>query len=169
MNYETDVNGARRLQNFGIICKIWFGDESGVYNKKEYPLEEDYRELMRTGKWKSSHGCSGGNKFEWGTPRPYMAGGRTKLLLYDKIEKAITVDATVKQDEYYYCDDDCNEEEEFCFKHRNIIDEGRLKVLDIVIPLETIRKLPGFNKFGAKGDRVAFRVISEQDYALLLR
>ena len=177
MTSATDPERERRLENYGIICKIWFGYESEVFNKIEYPDQEDYRDLMRTGQWKYKYGCKEVDQWEWGTPRDYMKNGRVKLLLYDGVERAITVDCNVLPDSFYICEDDSEEgesdedtdEEYYGFPYRNVIEEISVKVLDKVIPLDRIRSLPGFDKVGIKGDRNAFRLISRQDYYYLIR
>ena len=48
---------------------------------------------MRSGEWPNVMGHDG--LWIWGTPSDYMKGGKTKLLLYDRYLKAITVEADV--------------------------------------------------------------------------
>lgn len=162
-------------KQFGIICKIWFGEESSVYSAHDGKLEDDYRELMKTGKWgESGYNCRESDYWEWGTPSDYMRGGfegeqRTKLLLYDKYEEGITVDITVIPEKYYYCNDECNEQEEYCFKHRNVFKPEDLRILSRPIPLGRIRHLEGFEDFKVPSrDRSAYRLISEEDYQKLI-
>ena len=107
MNDKFDRN------TYGVICKIWFGNESKVYRSDERDDVEDYRDLMKNGGWgERSYKCKESEDWEWGTPRDYMRGmkadgKRIKLLLYDKYAKAITVDITVEPYKFYHCENNC--------------------------------------------------------------
>ncbi len=156
---------------YGIICKIWFGRETWVFSKHgRIPKgERDYLDLMCSGEWPNVMGHDG--LWIWGTPRDYMRGGKTKLLLYDKHLKAITVDADVIPDKMIVSHEGC-EESDYCFPFRNVMNENTLHILDNPIGVGMIRNLPGspnFENFNAAGDRAAFRNISKEQYDYLVR
>ena len=155
---------------YGIICKIWFGKETWVFSKHgRIPHgEKDYLDLMRSGEWPNVMGHDG--LWIWGTPRDYMKGGKTKLLLYDKYLKAITVDADVIPGEMMVSYDGCDDSD-YCFPFRNVMNGKTLHILETPIGVKIIQDLPGspnFENFNAAGDRAAFRNISRQQYDILL-
>ena len=155
---------------YGIICKIWFGRETWVFSKnhKVPEGESDYLDLMKSGEWPNVMGHAG--KWIWGTPSDYMRGGKTKLLLYDKYLKAITVDANVLPELMYVSYEGCVEEE-YCFPFRNVMDEKTLKILENPIEVDRIWNLPGkpgFRNFNLKGDRTPFRNITKEQYDFLV-
>lgn len=156
---------------YGIICKIWFGKETGVFSKDDkIPRgERDYLDLMRSGDWPNVMGHNG--LWIWGTPTDYMKGGKTKLLLYDKRKEAITVDADVIPDKMVEINEGCDDSE-YCFPFRNVINEKTLHILENPIGLEIIQNLPGsrsFKNFRKKGrDRSPFRNISKEQYDYLI-
>lgn len=157
---------------FGIICKVRFCQEdSEVYNKDMCPEHnrEDYRDLMKSGKWPKRYGNEG--KWEWGTPRDYMQGSRTKLLLYDGHEQAITVDANVSPESSYEQDCECPDGTRHHFHFRNIMIPNEVRVLDknSQVSVRKIRRLPGFKNFNKKGDRQPYRLISKKDYDRLFQ
>lgn len=171
---EGDIKRGYKMSTtkkvYGIICKIWFGKETWVFSKhgKIPPGEEDYLDLMRSGKWPEVMGDNG--LWTWGTPKDYMHGGKTKLLLYDKLQKAITVDVDVIPEQmtvgYEGCDDS-----EYCFPFRNVMNEKTLQILKNPIGVDIIRNLPGspsFENFNRAGDRAAFRNISKDQYDFLV-
>ena len=155
---------------YGIICKIWFGKETWVFSKHDkIPRgEKDYLDLMRSGEWPNVMGHNG--LWIWGTPRDYMKGGKTKLLLYDKYLEGITVDVDVIPEKMWESHEGCREGD-YCFPFRNVMNEKTLHILETPIEVEIIRNIPGFpnfKKFNAKGDRSAFRNISKEQYDFLI-
>ena len=96
LNYDD------RAEKFGVIAKIKNDDGSDkeerrtrVFRKDITPKEKDYRDLMRSGEWLDAHSTDPTyQKWEWGTPTDYLGRG-VKLLLFDKIEKGITVIADI--------------------------------------------------------------------------
>ena len=157
-------------QHYGIICKIMLCEpDAGVYNNHLCPEcgKDDYRDLMRNGLWRERYSRCGKLEWEWGTPSDYMNGGRTKLLLYDRHEKAITVDVDVIPDKMCIEECDCPSETKVHFHYRNILNHDTLRVLKDPIPRERIQKLPGFKNFNTKGDRTSHRLISKADYEFL--
>ena len=155
---------------YGIICKIWFGKETWVFSKhgKIPKGESDYLDLMRSGEWPNVMGHDG--MWIWGTPRNYMNGGKTKLLLYDKYLQAITVDVDVIPEKMKESYKGCKEGD-YCFPFRNVMNEVTLNILDKPIAVKLIRDLPGipgFKNFNRKGDRTAFRNISKEQYNSLI-
>ncbi|MGP6239351.1 hypothetical protein ACNF40_02905 [Cuniculiplasma sp. SKW4] len=158
-------------KDFGVICKIWFGKESWVFSEHDVVPEgeRDYLDLMRTGDWPNVMGHNG--LWIWGTPRNYMKGRRTKLLLYDKFQKAITVIANVIPREMEEKHEGCKDSE-YCFPFRNVMDESTIDILENPIELEVIRNIPGnpsFKNFGIhRKDRSPYRVISQEQFDFLI-
>ena len=157
-------------QVYGIICKIWFGKETWVFSKHgRIPRgESDYLDLMRSGEWPDEMGHDG--FWIWGTPRDYMKSRKTKLLLYDKYLKSITVDVDIIPEKMIVSDEGC-EEAEYCFPFRNVMNETTLHILETPIGMDVIRDLPGipdFENFNAAGNRAAFRNISREQYDFLI-
>lgn len=155
---------------YGIICKIWFGRETWVFSKHGHiPRgEKDYLDLMRSGEWPNVMGHDG--LWIWGTPSDYMKGGKTKLLLYDRYLKAITVEADVIPEKMTISYEGC-EESDYCFPFRNVMNSKTLHILETPINVKIIRDLhglPNFKKFSAKGDRSAFRNITKEQYDKLI-
>ena len=155
--------------NYGIICKIMLCEEDAeVYNKKLCPehAKEDYRDLLRSGEWPNRHGSNG--RWEWGTPSHYMRNGRTKLLLYDREEKAITVEVDVIPEGFVEEKCECDPTVKHHFHFRNLMDPKSVRALSDPISLKKIQQLPGFSHFNTRGDRSPYRLISRRDYDFLI-
>lgn len=154
--------------HFGIISKIMLCErDARVFNRNMCPkhAKDDYRDLMNSGTWPERHGT--GEDWEWGTPSDYMKGGRTKLLLYDRYEGAITVQANVFPGRMWIEECDCDPNTKTHFHYRNIMDPKTVQVLENPIPRATIRLLEGFSNFNGRGDRTTRRLISRKDYDML--
>ena len=103
LNYDD------RAEKFGVIAKIKIDEgkdteerRTKVFRNDVNPNEKDYRDLMRSGEWLGVHSTDPNNKkWEWGTPTDYLGRG-VKLLLFDKIEKAITVIADINPHEAFF-------------------------------------------------------------------
>ncbi len=100
--YET------RKDKFGVIAKIKLDDpldgerRTRIYRKEATPSEEDYRDLMRSGKFLEINSTDPDNKkWEWGTPSDYLGKG-TKLMLFDRTDPGITVIADIDPKEAFY-------------------------------------------------------------------
>ena len=128
------LEGGGRMEKFGIICKIKLDDNSEaepkrtcVFRKDVTPDEEDYRDLMKSGKWLDNYSTDRKNKkWEWGTHYDYLGKG-TKLLLYDKLEpEGITIIADVIPEETFI-------DKNNYYKVRNVL-RPFPKVLDPPIP-----------------------------------
>ena len=158
-------------KEYGVICKIWFGKETWVFSKHDVLPhgESDYLDLMRTGEWPNVMGHD--DLWIWGTPTNYMKGGRTKLLLYDKFQEAITVITNVIPNEMKENYEGC-EDSDYCFPFRNVMDESTLDILKTPIDLKIIRNIPGvpsFKNFGIhRKDRSPYRVISKEQFDFLI-
>ena len=131
------LNYDNRAEKFGVIAKIKNDDGSDkeerrtrVFRKDITPKEKDYRDLMRSGEWLDVHSTDPKNKkWEWGTPSDYLGKG-IKLLLFDKIEKGITVIADINPKEAFY---DYNNHH----RVRNVM-VGKPLILDKPIPASLI-------------------------------
>ena len=103
------LNYGDRVEKFGVIAKIKIDDgndkedkRTKVFRKDITPKEKDYRDLIRSGEWLNVHSSDPIiKKWEWGTPTDYLGKG-VKLLLFDKIEKGITVIADINPNEAFY-------------------------------------------------------------------
>lgn len=127
----------------GIILKIDFGNKSGL-DPNEYLNEFENK------KWKY-----------WNTPRKYkyLDSGK-RLILYDNTRKALTVEVEINQ----ISQDKENKEYPIC-NHFNI---ETLEVYKYPIPVEYIRQLQGFEKFGQhRYDRSAIRNLTIESYEFL--
>ena len=156
-------------KHFGIICKIMLCEKDAqVFNKDMCPESDelDYRDLMRSGKFPERYGEDG--EWQWGTPSDYMKGGRTKLLLYDRHERAITVESDVTPERMHIEKCECDPDTEVHFHYRNVMDPNTIKVLEKPIPKREIQELSGFKHFNERGDRSAYRLISKKDLDSLL-
>ncbi|OPL13431.1 MAG: hypothetical protein AVO39_10620 [delta proteobacterium MLS_D] len=130
----------------GIIQKIDFGDRSEVY-------EDAYLAEMKAGQWT-----------EWNTPREYKSldGTGRKLMLYDHIRKAITVEVEIARVE--------RTEREPRYPWTNVFASGTLHVLEEPIPVVHIRSIAGFENFGVhRKDRCAYRNITHEQYRELTK
>ena len=156
-----------RNEKFGVIAKVKVDDYSGsedertfVFRKEVTPKEEDYRDLMRSGKWAQMHSTyPSSKKWEWGTPSDYLGKG-TKLLLFDKTPPGgITVIANVTPKEAFIDRDNYH-------KVRNVLDPFP-DVLEIPISSSLIKEvgLKDPNSLGL----VPFEEITESQFNELMR
>jgi len=120
----------------GIIQTISLGDKSGVQAR-------EYLDQMRRREWT-----------QWRTPREYrdLSGTCRKLLLYDPKRKAITVEVEVAEV--------LRTNQESDYPWSNIFTPETLKVLDAPISRDSIRLIPGLEKFGI--GPAAYRRITQQ-------
>ena len=159
-------NYDNRTEKFGIIAKIRFDDgkdinvrKTEVFSRDVTPNKNDYRDLMRSGEWLSVHSTDPNNKkWEWGTSKDYLGNG-IKLLLFDKIEEAITVIADINPSEAFVDDDNY-------YSVRNVM-VGKPNVLDPPIPTELIMEC------GLKDPMtlrlIPFEEITKKQYEKLMR
>jgi len=133
MIFEQDI--------VGIIAKISFGKDSGVYS-------DCYLKEMRDGKWT-----------KWNTPRRYknLDGTGRKLLLYDKERKAITVEVEIAKIE------ETKQEQDYPFT--NWFREDTLNVLGKPIGFEIIETIDGFENF--THERAPYRNVTHEQYRLM--
>ncbi|MGC1830412.1 MAG: EVE domain-containing protein [Candidatus Acidiferrales bacterium] len=130
----------------GIIEKIAFGDDSEVYaeTNDEHTgyLDDDLKDWKR-----------------WNTPRRHdkLDGKGRKLLLYDPVRKAITVEFEIAKVE--------PKKWRGKFSCRNSIAPKTAEIYSQPIPLTHIEKIPGFRNF-ARGRAGAWNVTREE-YRLL--
>jgi hypothetical protein len=125
----------------GIILKIDFGDRSEVY-------EDEYLAEMTAGDWT-----------EWNTPREYKSldGTGRKLMLYDRMQKAITVEVEIRKVKR------TNRSRRYPWT--NFFAPGTVHVLERPIPLARIHRIEGFENFGVhRKDRNAYRNITHEQY-----
>lgn len=125
----------------GIIHKVAFGNKSGVY-------ANGYLEQMRRGEWT-----------EWRTPREYknLVGTSRKLLLYDKILKAITVEVEIEKV--------LENKAEPRFPWSNRFAEGTLKIIEPPIKIDIIQQIAGFKDFSK--NRSPYRNLTHEQYKQL--
>ena len=125
---------------YGIMCKIGFGKETCVFSKHVKPLrgESDYFDIMSSGKWPNVIDYD--RLWIWGIPTDYMKGGETKLSLYDRYLKAITVDANVIPLEMRVSHEGCYEPD-YCFPYRSVMNKETLHILETTIGVDAIRDL----------------------------
>ena len=160
LNYDD------RPEKFGVIAKIKIDDggdteeiRTRVFRKDVTPNEKDYRVLMRSGEWLGFHSTDlNDKKWEWGTPSDYLGKG-VKLLLFDKIEKGITVIADVDPKEAFY-------DNENHHTVRNVM-VGKPTVLDKPIPTKLIIEC-GLKDPLTLG-LIPFEEITERQYEELMR
>ena len=160
------LNYNDRAEKFGVIAKIKFdagGDteetRTRVFSKDVTPNEKDYRDLMRSGEWLDTHSTDPNDKkWEWGTPSDYLGKG-VKLLLFDKIEKGITVIADIDSKEAFY-------DNENHHTVRNVM-VRKPTVLDPPIPSRLITDC-GL-KDPLKLGRIPFEELTERNYEDLMR
>lgn len=155
-----------RTQKFGVIAKIKIDEgndtekkRTKVFRKDISPKEKDYRDLMRSGEWFAVHSSDPNNKkWEWGTPSDYLGQG-VKLLLFDKIERGITVIADINPKEAFY-------DNENHHTVRNVM-LSKPTVFDRPIPTELIIEcgLKDPLTLGA----IPFEEITEKQYEELMR
>jgi hypothetical protein len=125
----------------GIIQKIDFGSRSSVYNNV-------YLEEMRQGLWA-----------QWRTPRQYkhLDGTGRKLMLYDKVQKGITVEVEIKEVK--------RTDQEPSYPWSNIFVPDTLFIFPEPLPLTRIQMISGFENFGK--ERSAYRVLTQEQYRKL--
>ncbi len=160
LNYDD------RAKKFGVIAKIKIDEgkdteekRTRVFRKDGTLNEKDYRDLMISGGWLDVHTTDSNNKkWEWGTPSDYLGKG-VKLLLFDKIEKGITVIADVDPKEAFY-------DNENHHKVRNVI-VGKPTVLDNPIPIKLITEC-GLKDPTTLG-LIPFEEITEKQYDELMQ
>lgn len=160
------LNYDNRTEKFGIIAKIRFDDgkdingrRTDVFSSDVTPNKNDYRDLMRSGEWLGVHSTDPNNKkWEWGTPKDYLGNG-IKLLLFDKIEEAITVIADIDPSEAFFDDDNY-------YSVRNVM-VGKPNVLDPPIPTELIMECGLRNPL--KLGLLPFEELTESQYEDLMR
>lgn len=124
----------------GVIVKIAFGKKAEVYPDK-------YLDEMRAGLWT-----------RWNTPRQYknLDGTGRKLLLYDRVRKAITVEVEIKSVTKTNSEAD--------FPWTNEFAEGTLHILEPPVPLSEIQMV--LDKF-TKGQS-PFRNLTREQYRKLI-
>ncbi|MDS0257474.1 hypothetical protein ApAK_07320 [Thermoplasmatales archaeon AK] len=155
--YEKLDYKKRRKEKFGVITKIRF-DDSSDEESRTMVYYHNYRELMKSGKWLDEHSTDPSNKkWEWGTPKDYLGKG-TKLLLFDTVDKGITVIADVIPTEAFY-------DWEVSHKVRNVM-KPFPEVLDVPIPPEVIEKA-GIDDPRKIGKR-PFENITEEQFKSLI-
>ena len=160
------LNYNDRAEKFGVIAKIKFDDggdteetRTRVFSKDVTPNEKDYRDLMRSGEWLDTYSTDPNDKkWEWGTPSDYLGKG-VKLLLFDKIEKGITVIADIDPKEAFY-------DNENHHTVRNVM-VRKPTVLDPPIPSRLITDC-GL-KDPLKLGRIPFEELTERNYEDLMR
>lgn len=127
----------------GIIAKVKFGKNSGVYHDK-------YLDEMKSGTWT-----------RWNTPRQYknLDGTGRKLMLYDKHSRGITVEVEIGKVEK------TGSEPGFPWTNSFV---GTPRIFDPPIPLERIQNLAEcFKSFGTNRSRSAYQNITQEHYRLL--
>ena len=160
------LNYSDRKEKFGIIAKIRFDDginkdgrRTEVFSRDVTPNKNDYRDLMRSGEWLNIHSTdSKSKKWEWGTPTDYLGKG-VKLLLFDKIEEAITVIADINPSEAFSDDDNY-------YSVRNVM-VGKPNVLDPPIPTELITECGLKDPMALR--LIPFEEITKKQYEELMR
>jgi len=128
----------------GLILKIHFGADSGVYDDK-YLME------MKAGQWK-----------RWHTPRECKSldGTGRKLMLYDRTRKGITVEVEIAKVK--------RSKRDRLFPWANIFAPSTLRCFEKPIGLSRIRNIKGFDDFGKhRKDRNAYRNITHEQYRQL--
>jgi hypothetical protein len=141
LQYLQRTHGRIFDQDFGgIIQKISFGRKSRLD-------AETYLDEVK--EWR-----------HWGTPRKYekLIGTGRRLLLYDRVRKAITWGAEIRSVK--------RTSKRGNFPFRNTF-AGPAKILKPQIPLAKIQEIPGFESFGKPGDRPPFRNITREQCRLL--
>ena len=126
----------------GIILKLYFGKESGIF-------QDTYLENMQDGRWTYFNTRSKYEKLD-GTSR--------KLLFYDSTRQGITAEVEIRKVE-------CNEEEPD-YRWVNEFAPGTLRVFNSAIPVEHILAVSGLENF-RKGQS-AGRLMTHTQYRALL-
>ncbi len=129
----------------GVIMKMSFGKKSGVDN------DTYIRDIL------SGEGIGR----QWNTPRKYreLEGPGRKLLLYDKIRRAITVEVEIESVEKTGAESE--------FPWANIYKPDTLCVLDPPIPLSRICSIPNLEHLHT--GRSPYRLITHDEYQRLRR
>ena len=129
----------------GVIMKMSFGKKSGVDN-------DTYIQDILSGE---------GIGRQWNTPRKYreLDGTGRKLLLYDKIRRAITVEVEIESVEQTGAASE--------FPWANIYKPGTLCVLDPPIPLSRICSISSLEHLHT--GRSPYRLITHDEYQCLGR
>lgn len=128
-----------------VICKIDFGETSGVYPDK-------YLEEMKRGEWDN-----------WHTPRKYknLDGTGRKLILYDREKKALTLEVEIQEVK------ETGEEPGYPWSNKFV--PCTLRIYDNPIGLEKIRRIEGFENYGVhKKDRQPYRNLKHEQYEELM-
>ncbi len=125
----------------GVIFTIAFNEVTEV-------REDTYQDEMRNGQWT-----------DWKTPGKCkeLDGKHRKLLLYDPVKKAITVEVEINKVE--------KTDEGGGFPYSNKFAPGSLDVYQNPIALENIRKIERFERFGI-GQKV-YRNLTHEQYKQL--
>jgi 5-methylcytosine-specific restriction endonuclease McrA len=129
-----------------VIVKIAFGNKSEVYPDR-------YIDEMREGKWT-----------RWNTPRKYQHLGTkgNKLILYDSTRKALTLEVEIQEVK--------EQNDDPGYPWSNVFAPGSLNIFETGIPVESIRKVKGFENFSVfKKDRSPYRNVTRQQYESLLK
>ena len=155
-----------RAEKFGVIAKIKIDNgedteekRTRVFREDVTPNESDYRELMGSGEWLNIHSTDPkSKKWEWGTPTDYLGKG-VKLLLFDKIEKGITVIADINPYEAFYDDENHH-------TVRNVM-VGKPIVLEDPIPTKLITECGLKNPMNL--GLIPFEEITKEQYEELIQ
>lgn len=136
-----------------VICKIDFGETSGVYPDK-------YLEEMKRGEWDN-----------WHTPRKYknLDGTGRKLILYDREcsvsdreRGALTLEVEIQEVK------ETREEAGYPWSNKFVPDT--LRIYDNPIGLEKIRQIKGFENYGIhRKDRQPYRNLKHEQYEELMK
>lgn len=128
----------------GIILKIHFGEDSGVYPDKYLNELEAHK------------------RDRWNTPRECKSldGTGRKLLLYDRTRPGITAEVEIRKVKRIKW--------ARTYPWANIFAPGTLTVFEKPIRLSRIRNVEGFEDFGKhRKDRTAYRNITHEQYRQL--
>ncbi len=126
----------------GIILKISFGEESGVF-------QNTYLEEMQEGRWSYFNTRSRYEKLD-GTGR--------KLLFYDATRRGITAEVEIRRVKH--------DEDESDYRCINEFEPGTLRVFKTAIPIQHILSISGLENF-RKGQN-AGRLMTHTQYQALL-
>ena len=128
-----------------VIVKIDFSERSGV-------ASTSYLREMEQGEWD-----------DWRTPRKYkhLDGRGRKLILYDKTQKALTVEVEIAKVKKTRIERD--------YPWSNKFASRTLKIYYHPIPVEDIRRVDRLEHFGIhRKDRSAYRNITQEQYRALM-